>query len=91
MVAAVRLPLLYPEQYKKSDFKLKKFWLWFCPIIGMLLMLFFGIIILLDLKSAWKIGCFIAFIASGIMYYQWRKRYLAGKGIQIDELVKEQP
>ena len=91
MVAAVRLPLLYPEQYKKSDFKLKQFWLWFCPITGMLLMLFFGTIILLDLKSAWKIGCFIAFIASGIMYYQWRKRYLAGKGIHIDELVKEQP
>ena len=56
----------------------------------MLLMVFFGTIILLDLKSAWKIGWFMAFIASGIIYYQWRKRYLAGKGIQIDELVKEQ-
>ena len=91
MVAAVRLQLLYPEQYKKSDFKLKQFWLWFCPFTGMLLMLFFGTIILLVLKSVWKISCFIAFIASGIMYYQLRKRYLAGKGIQIDELVKEQP
>ena len=90
MMASVRLPSLYPEQYEKSGFKLKGFWLWFCPIVGMLLMVFFGIIILFDLKSAWKIGCFMAFIASGIIYYQWRKRYLAGKGIRIDELVKEQ-
>jgi amino acid transporter len=90
MMASVRLPSLYPEQYEKSGFKLKGFWLWFCPIVGMLLMVFFVIIILFDLRSAWKIGCFMAFIASGIIYYQWRKRYLAGKGIRIDELVKEQ-
>jgi APA family basic amino acid/polyamine antiporter len=90
MVASVRLPVRYPEQYEKSAFKLKGFWLWFCPIVGMLLMVFFGMIILIDLKSAWKIGWFLAFIASGIIYYQWRKRYLAGKGIRIDELVKEQ-
>jgi cytosine/uracil/thiamine/allantoin permease len=55
-----------------------------------LLMVFFGIIILFDLKSTWKIGWFMAFIASGIIYYHWRRHYLAGKGIRIDELVKEQ-
>ena len=91
MVASVRLPSLYPELYENSVFKLKGFWLWFCPIVGMLLMVFFGVIILVDLKSAWKIGWFLAFIASGIIYYQWRKRYLVGKGIRIDDLVKEQP
>jgi len=90
MVASVRLPALYPDRYEKSGFKLKGFWLWFCPLVGMMLMVFFGIIILFDLKSAWKIGWFMAFIASGIIYYQWRKRYLAGKGIRIDELVREQ-
>jgi APA family basic amino acid/polyamine antiporter len=89
MVASIRLPRLYPAQYEKSDFKLKGFWLWFCPGIGMLLMVFCGIIILFDLKSAWKIGWFAAFIASGIIYYQCRKRYLAGRGIRIDELVGE--
>ena len=88
MVASVRLPALYPDQYAKSGFKLKGFWLWFCPLVGMLLMIFFGIVILSDLKSAWKIAWFTAFIASGIIYYQWRKRYLAGKGIRIDELVR---
>jgi APA family basic amino acid/polyamine antiporter len=90
MAASVRLPTLFPEQYKQSGFKLKGFWLWFCPIVGMLLMVFFGIIILFDLKSTWKIGWFITFIGSGIVYYQWRKRYLAAKGIRIRELVKEQ-
>ena len=84
------MPALYPDHYEKSGFKLKGFWLWFCPLVGMLLMVFFGIIILFDLKSAWKIGWFTAFIASGITYYQWRKGYLAGKGIRIDELVGEQ-
>ena len=83
------MPALYPDHYEKSGFKLKGFWLWFCPLVGMLLMVFFGIIILFDLKSAWKIGWFTAFIASGITYYQWRRRYLAGKGIRIDELVRE--
>ena len=89
MVASVRLPALYPDRYEKSGFKLKGFWLWFCPLVGVLLMFFFGAIILFDLKSAWKIGCFMAFIASGIIYYQWRKRYLAAKGIRIDELFRE--
>ena len=87
MVASVRLPRLYPGQYERSGFKLRGFWLWFCPGVGMLLMVFCGIIILYDLKSAWKIGWFAAFIASGIIYYQCRKRYLAGRGIRIDELV----
>ncbi|UCD78399.1 MAG: amino acid permease [Desulfobacterales bacterium] len=89
MVASIRLPRRYPEAYAKSGFKLKGFWLWFCPIVGILLMVFFSIIILLDLKSAWKIGWFMTFIASGVIYYQRRKRYLAAKGICIDEWVGE--
>jgi len=90
MIASVRLPRLYPEAYAKSGFKLKGFWLWFCPLVGMAMMLFFSIIIIYDLHSVWKIACFLAFIASGILYYQGRKRYLAGHGIRIEELIKEQ-
>jgi len=87
MAASVRLPALYPDRYANSGFRLKGFWLWFCPLIGALLMIFLGIVILADLQSVWKIGWFAAFIASGIIYYQLRKRHLAGKGIRIDELV----
>lgn len=89
MIAAVRLPKLYPAQYQQSDFKLRGFWLWFCPLVGMILMSFFSIIILIDLKSIWKIGWFMAFIASGIIYYQWRKRYLSMNGILIEDIIKD--
>ena len=86
MIAAVRLPKLYPDRYRKSDFKLRGFWLWLCPLVGMMLMIVFSVIILVDLKSVWKIGWFAAFIASGAIYYQWRKRYLANIGIQLEGL-----
>lgn len=89
MIAAVRLPKLYPAQYQQSDFKLRGFWLWFCTLVGMILMSFFSIIILIDLKSIWKIGWFMAFIASGIIYYQWRKRYLSMNGILIEDIIKD--
>jgi len=91
MVASIRLPTLYPEHYENAWFRLKGFWLWFCPIVGTLLMVFFSLIILTDLKSAWKIGWFMAFVASGIIYYHWRKRYLARNGIRITALIGEQP
>ena len=89
MIAALRLPKRYPERYQKAGFKLSGFWLWFCALVGVMLMLFFSVIILTDLKSAWKIGWFLAFIASGILFYQWRKRYLAARGIHIEDLLKE--
>jgi APA family basic amino acid/polyamine antiporter len=84
-IAATRLPKLYPEHYANAKFKLKGFWLWFCPMVAILMVVFFSIIILVDLKSVWKIGWFLAFIASGIMYYQWRKRYLLAKGFRLDD------
>jgi len=33
-IASIRLPKLYPDRYRKSGFKLKGFWLWFCPLDG---------------------------------------------------------
>jgi APA family basic amino acid/polyamine antiporter len=83
-----KLGQLNPAQYQQSAFKLRGFWLWFCPLVGMLLMFFFSIIILIDLNSVWKIGWFMAFIASGIIYYQWRKRYLSKNGILIGDFIK---
>jgi APA family basic amino acid/polyamine antiporter len=88
MIAAIRLPRLYPSQYQNSGFKLRGFWLWFCSLVGMILMIFFGIIILYDLNSFWERGYFLAFIVSGIIYYQWRRRYLLAQGFRIEELVK---
>jgi APA family basic amino acid/polyamine antiporter len=88
-IASVRLPVLYPEQYRKSAFKLKGFWLWFCPIVGTMMVIFFSIIILYDLKSTAKIGSFIGFMVSGTVYYLLRKKYLLAKGIRLDDLKKK--
>jgi hypothetical protein len=80
------LPILYPEQYRRSEFKLKGFWLWFCPIVGILMVLFFSIIILYDLKSPVKIGSFLVFVISGVAYYLVRKKCLHSQGIRLEDL-----
>jgi APA family basic amino acid/polyamine antiporter len=85
-ISAVRLPVLYPEQYRTSDFKLKGFWLWFCPVVGILMVVFFSIIILYDLKSPLKVGGFFLFVFTGSVYYFTRKKYLLSKGIRLEDL-----
>ncbi|UCH21301.1 MAG: amino acid permease [Deltaproteobacteria bacterium] len=86
-IACLRLPKLFPEQYQKSEFKLQGFFLWSCPIVGILMVVFFGIIILYKLQSPLKIGSFIAFIISGIIFYLSRIRYLQKQGIFIKDLI----
>ncbi len=85
-IASIRLPRLYPEHYRNSGFKLKGFWLWFCPVVGILMVVFFSIIILYDLKSPEKVGSFMVFIVSGSAYYTIRKKYLRAKGIRLEDL-----
>jgi APA family basic amino acid/polyamine antiporter len=85
-IASLRLPHLFPGHYRRSPFKLRGFWRWFCPAVGVFMVLFFGLLILFDLKSALKIGWFLAFIASGLIYYTLRKRHLHARGIRIEAL-----
>jgi APA family basic amino acid/polyamine antiporter len=87
-MAAIKLPAYYPEHYRKSVFKLKGFWLWFCPVVAILMVVFFSIIILYDLKSPLKVGSFILFIVTGSAYYLARKKYLLSKGIRLEDLNK---
>ena len=89
-IAAIRLPKLYPDRYRRSGFKLKGFWLWFCPVVGILMVVFFSIIILYDLKSPLKAGSFLAFIISGAAYYLLRKRYLRSTGFELKNLDKHE-
>jgi APA family basic amino acid/polyamine antiporter len=89
MLAAMRFPALYPEHYQNSKFKLQGFWLRFCPVVGILMVLFFGIALITDLKSPIKIGCFLLFIISGIVFYQSRKQYLKGQGFDLQAKLKE--
>lgn len=90
MLASMKFPSLYPEHYNKSGFKLKGFWRWFCPGIGILMVFFFGLILIVDLKTPLKIGCFILFVISGIIYYWLRKRYLKTQGIDLNDLMKKE-
>jgi APA family basic amino acid/polyamine antiporter len=89
-IASVRLPVLYPDHYRRAEFKLKGLWLWFCPGVALFMVVFFSVIILYDLKSIFKIGCFVAFVLSGEAYYVWRKRYLRTKGVRLEDLIKRQ-
>ena len=86
-VASLRLPKLYPEQYQNSPFKLKGFFFWLCPIVGMVVVVFFSLVILVDLKSPLKIFIFTVFFLSGLLYYLLRKRYLAAQGIHLKDLL----
>jgi APA family basic amino acid/polyamine antiporter len=88
MLASIKLPVLYPEQYKRSDFKLKGSPFWFCPIIGIIMVGFFGLVLIIDLKSPLKIGFFFVFIISGIFFYQIRKRYLLARGFDLESKIK---
>jgi basic amino acid/polyamine antiporter, APA family len=86
-IAAMRFPKLYPEEYRRSHFKLRGVWLYLCPAVGFCLVLFFSLVILADLKSPVKIGLFICFALSGVAYYILRKRNLKNRGIDLAERI----
>ena len=89
-IASIRLPKLQPDRYRRSEFKLKGFWLWFCPMVGILMVVFFSFLILYDLNSPLKIGGFLVFIIFGGAYYLLRKRYLRSTGLKLEELSKNE-
>ena len=89
-VASLRLPRLYPDRYQASAFKLTGFLFWFCPIVGMGVVLFFSLAILSDLKTPSRMIAFVIFILSGIVYYWLRQRYLAKRGIHLADLLHKE-
>ncbi len=89
-VAALKLPRLYPDRYRRAGFKLKGLWFWVCPLSGILMVFFFGVIILHELKTIVKIGCFLVFIFSGGLYYHLRKTYLHRQGIDLLQTIGQE-
>ena len=80
LLAALVLPTRYPQRYAASSFKLSGFWLHACCVVGIAISVFFSVVILIDLKSGWKISLFLVFILSGAVYYALRARFLRGRG-----------
>ncbi len=89
-LASLRLPRLYPEEYSRSTFVLKGFWRWFCPMTGIAMVIFFSLIMLVDLKTPVRIGFFLLFLVSGILYYWFRKGFLRSRGIDLTTLIKKE-
>ena len=87
LLASMRLPKRYPERYRQAGFKLKGVFLWLCPAVGFAMILFFGLVILVDLKSPLKIALFVVFILSGGIYYYLRKRFLMRHGENLDHIL----
>lgn len=90
LASSMMLPRRYPDRYRDSGFKLKGFWLYFCPSVGFAMVLFFSAVILAEMKSPLKVALFFVFILSGILYYALRKRWLASKGVRLDDVMKQE-
>jgi len=83
LIAAWRLPRRLPGRYAAAAFKLGRGGLGFCVAIGLCMVLFFGAVILVDLKSPLKLLLFCLFVLSGAVYYVLRTRQLARRGIDV--------
>ena len=88
LLAAWKFPKKYPEHYKLSVFRLTPFWLKFSVITGLLMVVFFGLIIIYDLKAWGKMLFFVLFIVSGYAVYLMRKRRLEKLGRPLEMEMK---
>ena len=80
LLAALRLRACYPEACARSTFRLQGAGLWVCCLSGMGLIVFFAAVLIVDLKTVGRIGCFFLFVASGIIFYRLRKKTLIARG-----------
>lgn len=87
LIAALRLRKLRPEAYASSLFKLKGVWFYLCPIVGFVMMAFFALVLVTELRTPLKIGAFAGFAISGLVYYWLRRRWLAARGVDIRSLI----
>ena len=88
-IASMRLPKLFPDQYRRSELSIKGFWLWFCPVVGILMVVFFSFLILYDLNITRGGGRFFGgyHIRRGLLFTQ-KKIYsvqLAGNAEDLRE------
>ena len=80
-----RLPGKFPEEYARSMFKLKPFWLWTFFVLSELSSLVGIVILSRGLPSGVILTLFISVVAA-VAYYPLRKRFLAKRGVDLDAL-----
>ncbi len=81
LLSAWIMPKRYPVAYQQAKFKLTKPWLKFTVLVGLVMVVFFGFIILYDLGSLLKSGLFLLFIGSGFVLFYLRVSWLKKNGL----------
>jgi len=83
-----KLPEKFPVEYQNSSFKLGKKWIWIAFVISELCMSI-GIVFLAHDLSVGVLAVLAVWIVIAISYYPIRKRYLIGKGIDLDQTTRD--
>lgn len=90
--AALRLPTRAPRAYAEAYFKLKGIWLPFAVIIGGILAVMVIAMLLVDLWAMPDGGffsyLFLAWLGVGLIYYEWRRKVLLGRGVDLQALAR---
>lgn len=79
-IASLRLRSRLPRRYAASRFKLRGVAYWLCPIVGLVTVLFFSLVILVDMASLSRIAIFAGFVISGVAVYTLRSGQLRAQG-----------
>jgi APA family basic amino acid/polyamine antiporter len=87
-VALVRLPKKLPQHYENAHFKLSKSTLWITAVVNIIVGILFIFIAVRD-NTAPAVGYFCLLLL-GPIYYFFRQRVLAARGISLHALLKNE-
>lgn len=79
-----KLPKKFPKEYQNSSFKLGEKWIWIAFVVSEICMLI-GIVFLAHDLSSSVLVVLAVWIVISISYYPIRRRFLRGKGIDLDK------
>ena len=82
-IASLNVKKKLPEQYEKAAYKLKGVWYYVWPALSIVSGLFF---MALQFRDDIKMtGVSVILLPVGVLLYQWRKKVMGAKGINLDE------
>ena len=81
--ASLNVKKKLPEQYEKAEYKMKGVWYYVWPTLSIVSGLFF---MALQFRDDIKMtGVSVILLPVGVLLYQWRKKTLKAKGVDLDE------